>query len=163
MPDALFGRFLESAPRPVNEAWGVPLVDRRRTPRVPKPIVKNLLRSEDAMNVGFVQAKTRDSGGFGNRLQRLLATLKRDADQGAVPGAVLLIAQRGEIVCHEAIGWRDREAGAAMTTDTLFRIYSMTKPVTSVAAMMLMEEGALSLADPVAAYLPEFANVKVAV
>lgn len=97
------------------------------------------------------------------RLQRLTDTLRRDVDKGVVPGAVVLIARQGKIVCHEAIGWRDREAGAAMSADTRFRIYSMTKPFTSVAAMMLAEEGRLLTADPVAAYLPEFAGLNVAV
>lgn len=115
------------------------------------------------MNVEFPRAKAQDTGFSAERLQRLTGALKRDVDTGAAPGAVLLIARRGEIACHEAIGLRDREAGAAMALDTLFRIYSMTKPVTSVAAMMLAEQGALSIADPVANYLPEFAGLKVAV
>ena len=80
-----------------------------------------------------------------------------------MPGAVLLVARHGKIACHEALGYRDREAGAAMTTDTIFRIASMTKPFTSVAAMMLAEEGKLLIADPVARYIPEFADLKVAV
>ena len=107
--------------------------------------------------------KPEEVGLSSQRLWRLTDALQRDVDKGAVPGAVLLIARHGKIACHEAIGLRDREAGAAMTADTLFRIYSMTKPFTSVAAMMLSEEGALSLADPVATYLPEFAQLKVAV
>jgi CubicO group peptidase (beta-lactamase class C family) len=107
--------------------------------------------------------KPEDVGFSSERLRRLTDTLRRDVDKGAIPGAVVLIARKGKIVCHEAIGLRDREAGAAMSTDTLFRIYSMTKPFTSVAAMMLAEEGKLMLADPVATYLPEFAGLKVAV
>ena len=75
--------------------------------------------------------------------KRLTDTLKRDIDKGTVPGAVVLIARRGKIACHEALGYRDREAGAAMAVDTIFRIASMTKPFTSVAAMMLAEEGKL--------------------
>ena len=115
------------------------------------------------MNIEIPRAKAQDAGFSAQRLQRLLDTLRRDVDQGAVPGGVLLLARRGQIACHEAFGLRDREAGAAMSRETLFRIYSMTKPVTSVAAMMLAEEAALSLADPVAKYLPEFAGLKVAV
>jgi len=115
------------------------------------------------MNVEFPRARAQDTGFSAERLQRLTDALKRDVDTGAAPGAVLLIARRGQIACHEAIGMRDREAGAPMALDTLFRIYSMTKPVTSVAAMMLAEEGALSIADPVSAYLPEFAELTVAV
>ena len=115
------------------------------------------------MNVEFPRAQAQDTGFSAERLQRLTDALKRDVDTGAAPGAVLLIARRGQIACHETIGMRDREAGSAMALDTLFRIYSMTKPVTSVAAMMLAEEGALSIADPVSSYLPEFAELTVAV
>ena len=115
------------------------------------------------MNIEIPRAKAQDAGFSAQRLQRLLDTLKRDVDRGAVPGGVLLLARRSQIACYEAFGLRDREAGAAMSRDTLFRIYSMTKPVTSVAAMMLAEEATLSLADPVAKYLPEFADLKVAV
>ena len=92
--------------------------------------------------------KPEEVGLSSQRLWRLTDALKRDVDKGAAPGAVVLIARRGKVACHEAIGFRDREAGQAMTADTLFRIYSMTKPFTSVAAMMLSEEGALSIADP---------------
>src|SRR5689334_21851998 len=85
-----------------------------------------------------------------------------DIDKGLVPGAVLLIARHGKIACLEALGYRDREAGAAMATDAIFRIASMTKPLTSVAAMALAEEGKLLIADPVANYVPHFADLKVA-
>ena len=105
-----------------------------------------------------------EEAGFGpERLNRLTEALKSDIDKGTVPGAVVLIARRGKIACLEALGYRDREAGAPMAPDTIFRIASMTKPFTSVAAMMLAEEGRLLLADPVARYLPEFANLKVAI
>jgi CubicO group peptidase (beta-lactamase class C family) len=96
------------------------------------------------------------------RLQRLRDRLHADIKSGTVPGAVLLVARHGKIACHEAFGQRDREAGAVMSTDTIFRIASMTKPFTSVAAMMLAEEGKLLIADPVANYLPELADLKVA-
>jgi CubicO group peptidase (beta-lactamase class C family) len=96
------------------------------------------------------------------RLQRIRDTLQADVDKGAVPGAVMLIARRGQIASLEALGYRDREDGAVMRPDTIFRIASMTKPVTSVAAMMLAEEGKLLIADPVSRYIPAFANLKVA-
>jgi len=115
------------------------------------------------MNIELSRASAQEAGFSAERLQRLVDALRRDVDRGAVPGAVILLARRGRIACHEAIGFRDREAGVPMTTDTLFRIYSMTKPIASVAAMMLAEEGLLSIADPVAAFLPEFAEVEVAV
>ena len=90
------------------------------------------------------------------RLQRIGKTLRHDVERRLIPGAVMLIARGGRIGFAEAIGFRDREAGAPMPLDAIFRIASMTKPVTSVAAMMLAEEGALQISSPVAEYLPEF-------
>lgn len=104
--------------------------------------------------------KPEDVGLSSPRLQRIRDTLQADVDKGAVPGAVMLIARRGQIASLEA--HRDREDGAVMRPDTIFRIASMTKPVTSVAAMMLAEEGKLLIADPVSRYIPAFANLKVA-
>jgi CubicO group peptidase (beta-lactamase class C family) len=104
-----------------------------------------------------------DVGMSSARLQRVHDTLKTDIDKGLVPGAVVLVARRGKIVNLEALGYRDREANAAMKADTIFRIASMTKPFTSVATMMLAEEGKLLIADPVARYVPEFAELTVAV
>jgi CubicO group peptidase (beta-lactamase class C family) len=107
--------------------------------------------------------KPEDVGISSARLQRVCGTLQTDIDKGLVPGAVVLIARQGKIACLESLGYRDREAGAAMQADTIFRIASMTKPFTSVATMMLAEEGQLTIADPVARYIPEFAGLKVAV
>ena len=107
--------------------------------------------------------KPEDVGMSAARLQRVCDTLKADIDKGVIPGAVVLIARRGKTVCLEALGYRDREADAAMKVDTIFRIASMTKPFTSVATMMLAEEGKLLIADPVARYVHEFADLKVAV
>jgi CubicO group peptidase (beta-lactamase class C family) len=80
-----------------------------------------------------------------------------------LPGAVVLIARNGKLVMFDSFGFRDKEAKVAMTNDTIFRIASMTKPIVSVAAIMLMEEGKLTLADPVSRYIPAFADTKVAV
>jgi CubicO group peptidase (beta-lactamase class C family) len=96
-------------------------------------------------------------------LERISARIRRDVDRGAIPGAVLLIARGGRLGYAEAFGWRDREKQAPMTLDTIFRIASMTKPVTSVAAMMLAEEGELQLAAPVADYLPELKDRTIGV
>ncbi|MDO9115215.1 MAG: serine hydrolase domain-containing protein [Polaromonas sp.] len=98
-----------------------------------------------------------------DRLQRLLAVLQADIDRGRLPGAVALVARRGKIALFESLGRQDPAAGSAMARDSIFRIYSMTKPVVSVAVMMLVEQGRLLLSDPVARHLPEFANQKVAV
>src|SRR5262245_54844765 len=106
--------------------------------------------------------KPENVGLSSQRLQRIRNTLQADIDKGLAPGAVLLIARRGQIASFEALGYRDREVGAVMTPDTTFRIASMTKPVASVAAMMLAEEGKLLIADPVSRYIPAFATLKVA-
>ncbi|MDP3169400.1 MAG: serine hydrolase domain-containing protein [Polaromonas sp.] len=98
-----------------------------------------------------------------DRLQRLLDVLQADVDRGRLPGAVALVARRGQVALFESLGQLDPAAGTPMPRDALFRIYSMTKPVVSVAVMMLMERGKLVLSDPVAKHLPEFANQKVAV
>ncbi|MDO8388016.1 MAG: serine hydrolase domain-containing protein [Polaromonas sp.] len=98
-----------------------------------------------------------------DRLQRLLDVLRSDIDRGRLPGAVALVARRGKLALFESMGMLDPAAGTPMPRDAIFRIYSMTKPVVSVAVMMLMEQGKLLLSDPVAKHLPEFANQKVAV
>jgi CubicO group peptidase (beta-lactamase class C family) len=84
-------------------------------------------------------------------------------DQGELPGAVVLIARHGKLAFFQAFGYQDREKKVAMSKDSIFRIASMTKPITTVAAMMLAEEGKLDLLAPVSAYLPEFKTVQVAV
>lgn len=91
-------------------------------------------------------------------VDRLLA---EHIERKQIAGAVALVIQDGRLVYSTAVGMRDREAGAAMTPDTIFRIASMTKPVTSVAVMMLRDEGKLALDDPLSKYLPEFANPQV--
>src|SRR5271163_3917455 len=97
------------------------------------------------------------------RLERIRATLRHDVERRLMPGAVMLIARGGRIGFAEAFGWRDREAQAPMTGDAIFRVASMTKPVTSVAAMILAEEGSLQISAPVAEYLPEFKDRTVGV
>jgi CubicO group peptidase (beta-lactamase class C family) len=89
--------------------------------------------------------------------------MQEEIERGRVPGAVALIARRGRIGLFECFGQRDAAAGAPMTKDAIFRIYSMTKPITSVAAMMLWEEGRFLLGDPIANYLPDLSALEVAV
>ena len=109
------------------------------------------------------RAKPEEVGLSSERLARISATLKADIDKGLMPGAVLLVARRGRIALFESLGQRDPGASAPMTADSIFRIYSMTKPITSVAAMMLVEDGRLALDEPVSKYIPAFANQNVAV
>lgn len=108
------------------------------------------------------RAKPEEAGMSSERLARIAATLNADIERGRIPGAVVLVARKGKIVYFEAFGWRDKAAGIKMTTDTIFNIASMTKPMVAAGALMLVEEGALSLDDPVAKYLPKFAEMKVA-
>ena len=97
-----------------------------------------------------------------SRLARLGTVMAGEIERGRVPGAVALIARRGRLALFESYGRRDAAGGAPMTKDAIFRIYSMTKPITSVAAMMLWEEGRFLLGDPIAKYLPDLADLKVA-
>ncbi|MCH1492401.1 MAG: beta-lactamase family protein [Luminiphilus sp.] len=95
------------------------------------------------------------------RLQKIDEFVSRDIAAGKMAGAVTLVARHGEVVHFSAAGDLGTNDSRPMTTDTLFRIYSMTKPVTTVAAMMLYEGGAFHLGDPVHNYLPEFADIKI--
>jgi CubicO group peptidase (beta-lactamase class C family) len=96
-------------------------------------------------------------------LDRAADYIRNEIAAGKIPGAILLIQQHGRPVYFENFGVRDVATRLPMTADTIFRLYSMSKPVTSVAAMMLVEDGKLSLSDPVAKYIPAFADVKVGV
>jgi CubicO group peptidase (beta-lactamase class C family) len=112
--------------------------------------------------LGLPRAERPEQVGLSSeRLDRITATIRADVERGAIPGAVLAIARAGRIGYAEAIGYRDRDAGAAMQLDTIFRIASMTKPMTSLAAMMLGEEGRLDIAAPVAQYIPAFKEMTV--
>lgn len=97
------------------------------------------------------------------RLQMLADVLKADVAAGKIPGAVLLVARQGKVAWFEPIGKLDTAAGTPMPRDGIFRIYSMSKPITTVAAMMLVEDGRLKLDDPISMYLPEFSRMTVGV
>src|SRR6202140_1638406 len=97
------------------------------------------------------------------RLQRVGDYIRNEIATGKIPGAIILIQQHGQPVYSEKFGLRDVATRQPMTADTIFRLYSMSKPVTSVAAMMLVDDGRLSLSDPVSKYIPDFANMKVGV
>src|ERR1700679_2978830 len=87
--------------------------------------------------------------------------MKEIVDSGRLAGAVTMVARHGKVVEFDAIGKRDIAANAPMQKDSIFRIYSMSKPITGVAMMILFEEGKWQLNDPVAKYIPEFAKLKV--
>ena len=97
------------------------------------------------------------------RLQRISAWIQGDVDKGIVPGAVVMVLRKGKIAYYEAFGYRDREKQIPMTRDSIFRLASMTKPFTSLAIMMLAEEGKIQLPVPVSRYLPEFKDLKVGI
>ena len=105
-----------------------------------------------------------ESLGFSSeRLARIGPAIKAEIERGQYPGAVILLARKGHIVYFESAGQLDPATGKAMPKDAIFRLYSMTKPYTSVAAMMLVEEGRLRLTDPVSKYIPSFAKLEVSV
>ena len=115
-----------------------------------------------AAEVPLPRAKPEEVGLSSDRLARIGETLKADIEAGRIPGAVIAIARHGKLVALDAYGWRDKAAGVAMTTDTIFNIASMTKPMTTVGALMLYERGKLLIDDPLAKYFPKFATMRVA-
>ncbi len=111
----------------------------------------------------FPTAKPESLGLSSERLDRIGTAVQRGIDDKRIAGAVTLVIRHGKIGWFKAQGMTDREAAKAMPTDAMFRICSMSKPITTVAAMMLYEEGKFLLDDPVSKYLPEFKNAKVRV
>ncbi len=97
------------------------------------------------------------------RLARIAPVIQGEIDKGQYPGAVMLVARKGKVVYFESVGQLDPTSGKPMPKDAIFRLYSMTKAYTSVAAMMLMEEGRLRLTDPVSKYLPALGKLEVSV
>src|SRR5215469_16408420 len=106
-------------------------------------------------------AKPEAVGLSSERLDRIGAEVQRNIDNKRIAGAVTLVARHGKVAWFKAQGMADRENSKPMRTDAMFRICSMTKPLTSLAAMMLYEEGRFLLDDPISKYLPEFKNPKV--
>lgn len=97
------------------------------------------------------------------RLDRIMQVLRDDTSKGVVPGAVLLVARHGKVAYFEAAGVLNPETKTPMTREAIFRIYSMSKPITTVTAMTLFEDGKILLSDPIAKYLPQFARMQVGV
>ncbi len=108
-------------------------------------------------------AEPEDVGVSSPRLDRIGQTVQQYVDQGKVSGVVTLVLRKGQVVQSGAYGKRDIESGSPMAKDSIFRIASMSKAITSVAAMMLMEEGKLALGDPVSKFIPQFKKTTVAV
>ena len=109
------------------------------------------------------EAKPEDVGMSSERLARLGAAFTKAVEAGDMPGVVLMVARNGKLVYQKSIGMQDQAKGTPMSMDSIFRIYSMTKPIVSVAAMILVEEGKLTLAEPISKYIPEFKEMTVGV
>ena len=106
-------------------------------------------------------AKPEEVGMSSQRLAKIGSALKKEVADGSFRGAVVMVARKGKLVYQDAVGMQT--ATKPMTTDAIFRIYSMTKPLASVAAMMLVEDGTLQLTDPVGKFLPGFDKMQVSV
>jgi CubicO group peptidase (beta-lactamase class C family) len=126
-------------------------------------IVLGLLLSVRALAEPLPTAAPESVGLSTERLGRITELLRSDVAKGTIPGAVLLISRQGKIAYFEAVGNLDPQESSKMGKDGIFRIYSMTKPIVTIAAMMLVEQGKLALGDPVAKYVPEFKDAKVGV
>ena len=119
--------------------------------------------SAASMAGGPTETSDASHGFSSSRLAHLERYVKTDIEKGLIPGATITVVKGSQVVYQKFLGVRDTTTKQPMTADTIFRIYSMTKPITTVAAMMLVEEGRLALEDPVAKHLPEFKDVKVGV
>ena len=114
-----------------------------------------------AAHAGLPTAEPESAGMSSERLARIGPAVQAFVDDGRLAGVMTMVARHGQVVHWDAAGMRDMEAGDALEPDDVFRIYSMTKPLTSVAIMILVEEGAVSLDDPVSKFIPAFADVTV--
>jgi len=126
-------------------------------------VVWCLLFSTAAQAQSLPSAKPEEVGLSSERLGKLTARLKADVEKGVIPGAIVLVARHGKIAMFEPIGMLNPETKAPMTRDAIFRIYSMSKPITSVSTMILFEEGKLGLNDSVSKYIPKLGGLKVGV
>jgi CubicO group peptidase (beta-lactamase class C family) len=113
--------------------------------------------------IGYKGVDPKDFGFSPQRLYRLTKNLENDVEDGIIPGAVVLIGRKGKIVHFESIGMQDKRSRIPMARDSIFRIYSMSEPIVSVAVMMLCEEKRLRLSDPVSKYLPELSGMQVGI
>lgn len=111
----------------------------------------------------FQYGEAEEHGMSSARLERMSAVLRAEIEKTETPGAALLVMRHGQVVHEDAFGYQDRVAGIKIRRDSVFRIHSMTKPIVSAAALILLEEGKILLTDPVSRYIPAFADVQVAV
>src|SRR3954452_10748941 len=137
------------------------------TPSVRDPLIRGIGPDPRWLKLGHdagvlaVEIDPKEAGFDAARLKRIDRYFQRYVDDGRLPGFLAVIARDGRVVHLARAGARDVEAGLPVETDTLWRIFSMTKPITSVAAMMLWEEGAFELKDPIERFIPSFADMRV--
>jgi len=116
-----------------------------------------------AIATDFQHGAPEEHGMSSARLERMSGVLRIETQKNQTPGAALLVLRHGRLIHEDAFGFRDRVTGTKMQLDSIFRIHSMTKPIVSAAALILVEEGKILLTDPVHRYIPAFSDVKVAV
>src|SRR5260221_55021 len=112
---------------------------------------------------GLPSAPPESVGMSTQRLGRIGEAFKQEIDKGNLPGVVVMVARKGRLVYSDAVGFQNRGTGKPLSKDAIFRIYSMTKPLVSVAAMMLVEDGRMQLNDAVSKFLPAMKNMQVSV
>jgi CubicO group peptidase (beta-lactamase class C family) len=128
-------------------------------------VALSLAASTAAADVGVLLAgaPAEQVGMSKPKLERISTVFKQEVDQGKLPGVVVMVARKGKLVYSNAMGFQDKGSGTPMKSDSLFRIYSMTKPIVAAGAMMLVEEGKIQLTDPVSKFLPAFKGQQVSV
>lgn len=132
--------------------------------RIASTFVLSLALAFAGCATGLQPAATPESAGFSSeRLMVMAAAVQDGVVKREIPGAVVLLARQGKVAYFQSFGWRDPQANAPMTSDVIFRVASMTKPITTTAAMMLVDEGRLNLSDAVSRHLPEFKSLMVGV
>ena len=124
-------------------------------------LLPGLILAPKSYGQAFPQAEPDRVGFSADRLERIANAVQPFVNKNQIAGAITLVARKGKLVHFETYGQRNIEAGLPMEKNTLFRIYSMSKPITSVAVLMLYEEGKFFLDDPVAKYIPQFEKMKV--
>src|SRR5256885_13163166 len=144
-----------------------PIPPSRARPMTPHPTVRALftvvsccLLTESLMAQGLPRARPEDVGLSATALERIATTLQSYVDSGKFPGFLALVARHGKLAYLTSVGWMDVEHRRAMSSDAVFRIYSLTKPIASTAVMQLYERGKLRLDDPVSKYIPAFTAVR---
>jgi CubicO group peptidase (beta-lactamase class C family) len=145
----------------VRALWTVALLLMHADPGDTQQAVRKAQASRPAKMLDLTEAKPEAVGFSSERLQRLHQVLQKKTDDRQLAGTVTVLARHGRIADFQTFGKKDLATGVPMNKDTIFRIYSMTKPVTGVAMMILYEQGKWSPGDPIAKYIPEFARLKV--